>query len=184
MHQVIVGSWELEIEIGSLPLAYDLYLKHAGLVDEIEPKSRHGSPFFVAVYDLVDTARESWKPAMVVAQTYEPYEAGFNPGVLIVPETKRLFIGAGARLLAYDIGAPERLWEDQTECGFHKWGRYGDLVWMAAELEFAVWSNSAKKLWTTFVEPPWEYAFHDGSVTLDIMGTKQTRRMVDGKVPG
>jgi hypothetical protein len=184
MHQVIVGSWGLEIEVGSLPLAYDWHVKHAKFVDEIELKSGRGKPFFVAVYDLARASRESWQPVMVVAQTYEPHEAGFNPAVLIVPENKRLFVGAGTRLLAYDVGAPERLWEDQTECGFSRWGRYGEFVWMAAELEFAVWSTTAQKLWATFVEPPWECAFHDGSVTLDIMGKKQMRRMVDGEVLG
>ncbi|MFT3722297.1 MAG: hypothetical protein QM773_01830 [Hyphomonadaceae bacterium] len=172
----------MEIEDGSLPLTYDWHVEHADFVDEIDLKSKRGSRLFVAAYDLAAPVRESWKPAMVVAQTYEPCGLGFNPGFLIAPETKRLFIGAGTRILAYDLSAPARLWEDKVDCGFWRWGRYDEFIWMAAELEFAVWSNNAQKLWATFVEPPWEHTFHNGSVTLDVMGKTQTRRMGDGRV--
>lgn len=43
---------------------------------------------------------------------------------------------------------------------------------MSAELELAAWDLEGNKLWTTFVEPPWEYAVRDGVVRLDVMGAK------------
>ena len=120
-------------------------MQHALLTDEIDLKSRQGDPLFVAVHDLANDERENWKPRLVVAQTYQSHRGCFNPGFLIAPDTGRLFIGAGTRLLAYDLTTPARIWEDQTECGFFRWGRHQDFVWMEAELEFAVWSTLGKR---------------------------------------
>lgn len=182
MHQVIIGSWALTIEVGSLPLSYDWFVDRALLVEEIDLKSKEGRPFFVAVYALDKAQRDPQQPLVTVAQIYLPYQAGFYPGVLIVPETARLFIGAGTRLLSYDLDAPARAWEDEADCGFWRWGRNRDYVWMEAELEFAVWSTTGKKLWTTFVEPPWHASVVAGEVELDVMGKKEARRMSDGLV--
>ena len=98
--------------------------------------------------------------------------AGFSPGVLVVPETDVLFVGAGERLLAYDLAHPARLWEDVAKVGFWGWARYGDVVVMSAELELAAWDIEGTKLWTTFVEPPWSYEVTDDILKLDIMGVK------------
>ena len=81
---------------------------------------------------------------------------GFDPGLLLVPETGVLFLGAGERLLAYGLDQPRRLWEDTAEVGFWGWGRFGETVLMSAELELAAWDTSGRKLWTTSVEPPLE----------------------------
>jgi len=54
---------------------------------------------------------------------------------------------------------------------------------MAAELEFAAWDAHARKLWTTFVEPPWSYDVADGSVELDVMGTKSKFSITSGPPP-
>jgi hypothetical protein len=78
-------------------------------------------------------------------------------GALIVPETDRLFLGAGERLLCYDLVKPARLWEDSADCGFWFWSRWGDVVIMGAETELAAWNIDGQKLWTRFVDPPWEY---------------------------
>ncbi|WP_145266242.1 hypothetical protein [Tautonia plasticadhaerens] len=48
-------------------------------------------------------------PSLVVVQRYSPAGFGFVPGVLLIPEVHRLFIGAGRRLLAYDLSRPARL---------------------------------------------------------------------------
>jgi hypothetical protein len=45
---------------------------------------------------------------------------------------------------------------------------------MAAELELAAWNTYATKLWSTFVEPPWNYSINHGLVQLDVMDTITT----------
>ena len=79
-------------------------------------------------------------------------------------------LGAGSRLLAFDLSRPARLWEDTAELGFWSWSRHADTVLMAAELELAAWDIGGRKLWSTFVEPPWDYTVTDGRVALNIMG--------------
>ena len=87
-----------------------------------------------------------------------------------MPETGLLLIGAGERLLAYDIRVPERLWEDRAEFGFWAFARHGDVILMLAELELAAWTTGGRKLWTMFVEPPWTCTVSGQTVTLDVMG--------------
>lgn len=77
---------------------------------------------------------------------------------------------ASSRLLAYDLRQPRRLWEDSTEMGFLGWERHGDVVLMAGELELAAWTTAGEKLWTIFVEPPWQHAVQGETVRLDVMG--------------
>ena len=109
--------------------------------------------------------------SLTVSQHFAPGpEAGFQPGVLIVPETHTLFIGAGTRLLAYHLQRVARLWQDEADTGFWFWRRHGEVVVMSAELELAAWDLEGHKLWSTFVEPPWTYSVSEGSVTLDVMG--------------
>jgi hypothetical protein len=43
-----------------------------------------------------------------------------------------------------------------------------------AELEFAAWDAHARKLSSTFVEPPWTYELAGNSVELDVMGAQST----------
>ncbi|MCE9523733.1 MAG: hypothetical protein K8S25_15045 [Alphaproteobacteria bacterium] len=179
-YKVAVGRFGLDIAVGALPLDYDWLTKDALLVEEIDMKPGGGRVLFVGVHDYERAGHTARKPILTVAQTYTPWMAGFDPGILIVPETERLFVGAGTRLLGYDLKAPARLWEDQTDCGFWRWGRHQDWVWMAAELEFAVWSKTGEKLWSTFVEPPWDLTSVEGVVELDVMGVKMRRRLSDG----
>ena len=91
-----------------------------------------------------------------------------------------LFIGAGERLLAYDIRRIVRLWEDEAEEGFWGWSRHDSTVVMSAELELAGWNLEGRKLWSTFVEPPWEYAVENGMVKLDVMGKKTSFDIAQG----
>jgi hypothetical protein len=96
--------------------------------------------------------------------------------VLLVPQQRQLFIGAGTRLLAYQArsGRWLRCWVDEAECGFWGWRQHGDVVVMSAELELAAWNVNGDKLWTTFVEPPWTYRVTTEQVLLDVMGTTRT----------
>ena len=71
-----------------------------------------------------------------------------------------------------EVLSQRRLWEDDAEVGFLDWQRHADVVVMSAELELAAWSLDGKKLWTTFVEPPWTYTVTAGQVELDVMGNR------------
>jgi hypothetical protein len=77
-----------------------------------------------------------------------------------------------ARLLAYVLPGPERVWEDATVPGFWHWSVHRSAVLMAAELELAAWARSGEKLWSTFVEPPWSYEVEGERVQLEVMGDK------------
>ena len=112
-----------------------------------------GETCFVAV----GPAGCDW-PTLVIAQRFSPAGGGFDLGVLVVPETRVVFIGAGTRILAYSLHGPRRLWEDTADTGFWGWQRHGNYVLMSAELELAAWEINGRKLWSTSVEPPWSYA--------------------------
>jgi hypothetical protein len=110
-------------------------------------------------------------PQLVVTQRYQPAGSGYTPGVLIVPSTGVIFIGARGRLLAYSSNDDRwaRLWIDAAEW-FWGWRQQGAFVLMSAELELAAWTTAGEKLWSTFVEPPWSYSVQDSTVNVDVMG--------------
>ena len=73
-------------------------------------------------YLHIEVRRGSGWPLLCVGQHYCPGRwAGSYPGLLLVPESSALFVGAGERLLAYDLRVPARLWEDRVDTGFHAW---------------------------------------------------------------
>jgi hypothetical protein len=150
------------------------YLSHAAVVDEFatqDDRTVSGYCFVGVKLELQD-----W-PQLVVSQRFSPAGYGFAPGVLLVPSTGRLFIGAGTRLLGYradDDGQWERSFVDEADVGFLSWRQHGDVVLMAAELELAAWTTSGEKLWRTFVEPPWSYEMVGDAVHLDVMGARST----------
>ena len=167
MVQVSVGGYVLRMS-ESIPEQheYDIYAKRAALVEEFELERADRDAFYLTAQREVS----AW-PFLCVAQRYYPDTiAGCHPGVLLVPETGLLFVGAGERLLAYDLARPARLWEDQADDGFHGWFRHGDTLVMSAETGLAAWDIDGIPLWGTFVEPPWEYYVDDGTVHLDVMG--------------
>ncbi len=177
MFTVTIADYVLSLTDGELPSLYNDYAKHARLSEQFALSERDGRLCFVGV------ARGDW-PFLVVAQRYSPAaDAGFHPGVLLVPETGVIFIGAGERILAYDLAEPRRLWEDKADTGFWGWQRHGEAVVMSAELELAAWSLSGKKLWTTFVEPPWSYIVAGERVDLDVMGKKTSFALMGGPSP-
>jgi hypothetical protein len=162
-----IDGWTVLAE-RALPAIFDAYKEHAALVDEFDLQSGEGDVFFSAV----GAARPgtSW-PTLVVAQRFKPCQAGFDPGVAVVPSTATVFVGAGTRLLGYRLdGQPIRLWEDVAELGFWHWSVHPGAVLMAAELELAAWNLHGVKLWSRFVEPPWDYSVAGDRVTLDVMG--------------
>lgn len=167
MFQISIGRYSLKVGYGVPSLSFGRAKQHAKLVDELGLANPHGTLCWVEV-----GRHGNDPPFLVVVQRYTPGpDAGFFPGVLLVPETDRLFVGAGERLLAYDLGTSKRLWEDSADTGFWSWARHDDVVVMSAELEIAAWDLEGRKLWSRFVEPPWEYRVEDGRVHLDVMGT-------------
>jgi hypothetical protein len=54
---------------------------------------------------------------------------------------------------------------------------------MAAELELAAWDVNGRKLWSWFVEPPWEFAVAGDVVTVDVMGSVSRIRLQSGDAP-
>ncbi|WP_224249928.1 hypothetical protein [Hyalangium gracile] len=120
---------------------------------------------------LVERADDGQR-VLEVRRSYSPGpEAGFRPGVAFIEETGVLFIGAGDWAAAYSVGPPMKLWEESVEAGFWSWSRHGDVVLMSAELTLAAWDTAGRKLWSTFVEPPWSFRVQEDAVHLDVMGT-------------
>jgi hypothetical protein len=166
---VEIGIGRTQILVGlDVPSILGMYQRNAELVEDF-PAGDENQPAgyaFVAVGDGGD-----W-PRLVVTQRFTPAVAGFAPGVLLAPEQRQVFIGAGTRLLAYDDrgGQWRRTWEDEADCGFWSWSQHEDVVLMSAELELAAWTTDGRKLWTISVEPPWSYRVTEGRVVLDVMG--------------
>ena len=168
MFDVTLGEYTLHCLPEGLPDLYVDYVRHAALAEDFNIRSSEGANCFLAV-----KRRNAW-PFLVVAQRYEPAGGGFYPGTILIPETNLLFIGAGTRLLAYDLIGIKRVWEDVADIGFWGWARHGNQVVMSAELELAAWDIRGKKLWTTFVEPPWDYSVTNDVVNLDVMGKQSS----------
>lgn len=170
LHSVmVIAPYRILACAGGLPDLYDYYREHALLAEEFDLDS----PTRADAVSFFGIGTGAGWPQLTVAQRYEPTGAGFSPGVLMVPETGTVFVGAGARLLAYALEpAPVRIWSDEANTGFWGWQREGDFVLMSAELEFAAWTTKGVKLWSTYVEPPWHFSVTDGVVELDVMEHK------------
>lgn len=165
--RVAVGDYVLGCTCDGLPLLFEQFASHAALLEQFTVGS--GTPCCLTV----SRAAEEW-PFLVVAQGYHPAGGGFGPAVLLVAATQRLFVGAGERILAYDLTAPRRLWIDSAESGLLGWAQHGEVILMSAELELAAWTTTGEKLWTTFVEPPWNMRVDGEQVRLAVMGSECT----------
>ncbi len=177
LNRVTIQGWEVEIEDGELPTDFATYLEKAQFVDQVDINNPDGRFLFLGISE--GQTNECW-PSLVLAQKYQDAQQSFKPGILLLPNTCLLFVGAGERLLCYDLVGKRRLWEDQTDFGFWGWSQTGDFVLMSAELEFSVWDQHGKKLWSTFVEPPWDFQVRDDIVELDVMGATRRHRLTDG----
>jgi len=174
------GSYTVTGTVGSVPSTYDALRQHATTHDDL---GIAGSAGTVLVVEL-SRSGDVW-PALLIAQRFSPGpDAGFHPGVFLVPEHHRLFVGAGTQLLAYDLNEMRRLWSDEADTGFWGWARHSEAIVMSAELELAAWDLKGRKLWTTFVEPPWEYRVREGVIELDVMGKKSSFALAIGPRAG
>lgn len=152
----------------SLPPKYYSYCQRAQLVDAFEIEGSFSSLCYLTV-----TRGHGW-PFLIVAQCYSPGpQSGFYPGVLFVPETGLLLLGAGERLLAYSLDVPSKLWECDLSGGFWQWERSQDRIIMSSENELAVWDIHGQKRWDFAVAPPWQYTIQDDTIYV-YMDDKQT----------
>lgn len=177
MFRLTSGSYTVCIS-DYLPVVDELYREHASLIEHrVSDVAGYREHFlYLAV------SRDDRKfPFLVVSQYYWPGpDAGFYPGVLLLPETSLLFVGAGERLLAYQLDQTALLWEDSANMGFWGWEKYQDVLLMSAELELAAWNMRGEKLWSTFVEPPWSYSLDGATIHLEVMGAKASFPLYEG----
>ncbi len=164
------GEYTVSASVGTLPLMYSTFVEDAVLHEDLGIHSDDGTVLFFAVQSSSAHLSE-----LVVALRFRSGAAvGFHPGFLLIPESRLILVGAGERLLAYELSPPRRLWEDATDFGFWRWRRHGDIVLMSGEVELAAWDINGRKLWSTFVEPPWFYEICGDRVNLDVMGRKSS----------
>ena len=116
---------------------------------------------------------------------YGLFGFGFGFGVCLDPDSNRLFVGAGRSIRCYNLDAtpPAILWDDVAEEGFLSWERLGDVIFMSAELGFGAWREDGTHLWSTFVEPPWDWRPVNGEIELTVMGASR-RFAVESGPPG
>jgi hypothetical protein len=149
MFEIYTQTHTIAVDCERLPDIYGHYARNAKLSEQLDFDGV-GKLCYVAV----SVSGDDW-PRLVVAQRYSPSEAGFHPGVMVIPEAYIAFIGAGRRLLAYDLKVPRRLWMERSACAFRRWEQSGDIVLMHDEMELAAWTTASQKLWATFADPPW-----------------------------
>ena len=93
MFKLSTGPYLIQTERAKLPALYSEYTKRAILSEEFDLLNAEREHCFISVSRSAD-----W-PQLVVAQTFWPSAGGFDPGVLLVPETETLFVGAGEACL-------------------------------------------------------------------------------------
>lgn len=174
MFTITVGDYTVILDPDGLPSEERIkfFRIHADLYERFTLHGADTSTCFVAVRRNTD-----WWPVLpflVVQMEYKPMQLG-DPGVLILPDTGRLFIGAGRRLVCYQLeDEPKRLWENYAEHEFFSWQRHGDVVMMAALDELAAWDAHGSPLWwTDKPERQWSYRVHGDTIKLEI-GTVTT----------
>ncbi len=169
MFTTTIGDYTLIVDPDGLPTEERIkfFRIHADLYERF---TFHGDKIrtcFVAVRRNVD-----WWPVLpflVVQMEYMPMQLG-DPGVMLLPDTGRLFIGAGRRLVCYQLlDEPERLWESHALEEFFSWQRHGDVVIMAGLNELAAWDTKGNPLWwSDKPEHQWSYRVVDETVKLEI----------------
>ena len=177
MFSVAVGPYVVRCQDFGVPTIFERLKKQATLVVQDEEPARQARTGLC----FVSVSRGPEDLLLVVTQMCEPGpSSGFHPGIALILETNILFLGAGCVVQAFDLNTPKKLWQDTADTGFWGWARYGNIVLMSAELELAAWDTQGRKLWTTFVEPPWSYRVLNDVVHLDAMGALSSFDILKG----
>lgn len=169
------GGWRLKIERQletrlEPPSRVDIRPELGQLVDLLPDDPEHDGHLRVTV-----AAPDDGWPSLVVTLGYFA-SGGFGADALLVPETARVLVGGGNRMICYHREAG-RWWRERervVEVGFWGLARHGEMILMEAELELAAWTSSGVHRWSAFVEPPWGYEVDGGIVRLDVMGKQST----------
>lgn len=176
---VCAGRYTLIVCRGRIPADHDDYASNAALVESFDPDADDGEPFFLACYRMDEQLPGKTLYALVLTLRFNS-DDGFKPGLLIVDETDRLFVGANEQTLAYDLASSQRLWQTTTTAGFWGWGRHADCVVMRAETEMTVYDLHANPLWSLAVEPPWGYDVDGDAIDVEVGGVRQRFFLSDG----
>lgn len=174
MFTTTVGDYTLIVDPDGLPPEERIkfFRMHADLYERFTFHGDDVKTCFVAVRRNTD-----WWPVLpflVVQMEYKPMQLG-DPGLILLPDTGRLFIGAGRRLVCYQLeDKPKRLWESHALEEFFSWQRHGNIVMMAALDELAAWDSYGNRLWWTD-KPEHQWSYHVNGDTLQLeIGTEVT----------
>ncbi|MHB1000869.1 MAG: hypothetical protein ACYC27_16630 [Armatimonadota bacterium] len=171
-----IGNYRVYSSYPGLPEHYSAYAQYAKVAEEFDLDEKDGD---IAFFGVRKDSSRGW-PSLIVAWRCDPgVVAGFYPEALIVPETDILFLGGGDRIFVYDLTTQTRIWDGEHYL-FTSWARYGDTVILSGDCDFEAWDIHGKRLWYTWVEPPWHYTVEDGWVNLDVMGKKSRFTLVEG----
>ncbi len=85
------GGWQV-LTSRDWPWVLDHYRSQADRVEEIAESDQDGF-----VFAGIQRPGDDW-PSLMISQAFSPAVGGFSPGVLIAPETQRVFVGAGREL--------------------------------------------------------------------------------------
>lgn len=169
-------KYKIAVQTVKEPGIYDMWLDRASFKD-IDGLKNDGIPIYIGVGH-----GEEWYNT-VIAFRSDPIEyGGFDPGILIVPETNTLFVGAGTIVRTYDLKNQKRKFEKKLSCGFWGWSRHHDLILMQEESEFGIYTLDGQEIWSTFVEPPWSFDIEDNRVKLDVMDEISYRDLKTGEL--
>jgi len=174
MVEIQFGDWAVLVSDGCLPINYLELMAAAGLSDEFDVNASDGRASFLCIWNKASRRAD---PVLAVSQRYEM--TGSPAAALLVPQSNRVFIGAGERLLCYDIAAPKRIWEDYA-LEFWSWEQATDRVVMRGELEIVVWTTSGRKLWSVPSEPEWTHVIEGRTVVLNGDGARRVLGLDDG----
>lgn len=127
-------GYRISNELHKEPTEFELWLEHASFTD-VKGLSNAGSPIYIGVGN-----EGHWFETVIAFRTEQLDTSGFVPGILVVPETQTLFVGAGETIKIYDLSVKTLKLEKTTPFGFWGWSRHDDIIIMSAEIEFVVYS--------------------------------------------
>lgn len=176
MIEFSVDKYRIAVRIHKAPDAYDLWLQHVKYFD-IDDTNYDDTPIYIGV-----AQGRGWYEDIIAFKSDPIDYAGFHPGILLIPETELLFIGAGKILKIYDLKNHVMIFQKELSFGFLGWERSGDYVMMLEETELGVYNLNGKELWFAYVEPPWTFEVENDTIILNVMDELSRRDINNGNI--